>query len=473
MAEISPNLIKLFDHKIRLIISPDKLSAKMTISKFKWPTIKATQLMTYLDLKKIKQGIIKDNIKEAITNREKEYVIAQGTPPVEGTNGSFSVLFKSPDKILKPKVSDQGIVNLREIEYIVSIKKDEPLVQLVPAIEGTAGCDIYGENIPPQKIQHPNIQLGENVYLNESSQMICAIVSGIPGIANNQAFVKDNVKIDQDIDYSIGNINIPCNLTINGSVNEGFKIAATGNIHITGEVNNAFIDCGRNLTIGKGINNKNSGKVTVEGHLHCKYLHHANVIVQGNLFVDREILFSTVTCHKDINVTKEEGLIIGGTITAEYNIFANEIGSKLETASTKITLWNIEESLRKLAEIDRETNDTTEMLAQTLRELKGVQDYLESDSISAEEFKEFESIFETYLKNANSLKARKEKLLLYRNEIKKFITEKNTGEIQIKKVIHPGVKIRIKDDMLITKFEEKRIAFYYNAKKSKIASKLL
>lgn len=473
MVDLSPNQINLFDKKIELIVSSDKLSVKMKISKFKWPQIKSSEVTKYLESKKILNGIQKDIIKQAIAERDKEFIVAQGTPATPGTDGSYEIIFKSPQSQLAPKKLDNGEVDHRELDAIICVTKDEILSQIVPAIQGIPGVNVFGDLALPEKVREPEIQPGENTYYQEQDHTLRAAIGGLPRIENGMIHIKDTVTLDQDVDYSIGNIRVPCNLIIKGSVQEGFTVVASGHIQIRNEINNAFVSCGGNLTVGKGVNNKSLGKIYVDGDMSCKYLNCADLWVNGNLNVDREILFSNITCNGNLVCTREEGVVIGGNIFVEKNMIVNEIGTKLEAANTRITICDMEDYIQKTENLDKEKSTLDESLIKILKELKGVQEYLESSTITQEESVEFKGIYADYLSQANGIKKKIDHIVSSKEELKTIIKDKKSGEIQIKSTIYPGVRIKIKDAFLLTKYEEKRIVFMYNAKKRSVDTKLL
>lgn len=472
MVELSPNQVVLFDKKFKLQIAKDFMSVSLTIPTFKWPAVKVGQVVKYLKMKKIVEGIDKESIKIAIANRNEKVIIVKGKAPVEGANGSYEILFDKGDEKKRPKVLESGSVDYRELSSVICVDKEKPLIKIVPEVQGTAGINVQGKEIEPSPVSPPKIQCGQNVYLNQDDNIIYSLISGLPILTDTSISVTDTVTIDQDIDYSIGNLDIPCNLVIKGAIQEGFNVNAIGDITVMGEINNAFVTCGGNLKVKDGINNKNNGKILVNQSLSCKFMNFAKVDVAGDINVNREIMFSNVACGGTIKVTKEEGIIIGGEIVAGNGLIANEIGSKVEAATTKLTVCPVDELSNKLDDIAKELTTIENSIKSIETEIVGITQYLESSTITSEEFTQFETIYEEFTRKLENERIHQTNLNEEKKQLEYEIYKMKAGEIKVKKVIYPGVRIKIKKAHLMTIHEEHRLAFYLE-KSGSITTKLL
>jgi len=155
--------------------------------------------------------------------------------------------------------------------------------------------------------------------------------SSIDGVVmltrDNKLEVFKKFDVPGDVDYSTGNLSMDGVLDIKGWIRSGFKVNATGEIHVGEGVEDAKIESGANIYIKGGIIGTGEGNVRAGGNLTVRFLENAVVNVAGDIFVQDDIVRSNVTANGSIIATGTKGRIRGGFAFAGKVIEMYEIGS--------------------------------------------------------------------------------------------------------------------------------------------------
>lgn len=464
MNKLSPNIVKIFNKKLKVEVSDDKLEVFLTIPNFKWPKLKSIELLKYFNsYTEFKSEFDQEIFKKAIKERNTKFSIAKGTPAIDGIDGKIEQKYEEANKKAKPKILKSGNADFKELGLIKCVDKNQILFKVTPYITEKHGLDVYGDKIEAREANELPVELLENVKYDRKDQTIKANISGFPLFDGEKINVSNTVEIEQDIDLSIGNIDVPCNLTIHGSVKEGFSIKAQGDIVITNCIENATVECSGNLTIKGNVNNHYKGSVFCNQDFHGKSLNHAKLIINGNCKIDKESMFSDIYCQGNIEC---KGVLIGGKVTSQKgDITIYELGSKMEAAKTEIKIYPTDELFEKINEYTNIVINAQKEYEKAETEKQEIEDYLCQPGITAKEFSEFEKIFEEFVKKqkilSNKIIVDKKSLQSAKDELKKI----NPGTLNIKKIIYPGVKIKIAGLFYLVRHEERRISFFSNDKK--------
>ena len=135
-----------------------------------------------------------------------------------------------------------------------------------------------------------------------------------------------------------GNINFTGSVIVEGDVNEGMKVIASGDITVGGFVESAMIESGGDVTISGGIighkhdvettkitDVKMSVSVNAKGNLYAKYCQYAQISCSKDIRIEKQLLHSLINVNGDLKVGSEEhsnGVLIGGYIKAGKHVSA-------------------------------------------------------------------------------------------------------------------------------------------------------
>jgi uncharacterized protein (DUF342 family) len=219
-------------------------------------------------------------------------------------------------------------VDLHEVSQFINVRAGQVLCEW--PTPPNPGRNVLGDILDPEPCP---FQLGDRVALDP--QRASRIIATEPGCAR---FVKGRLSVEQqldipgDLDFKVGNIDFFGDVTIHGSVLDGFHVRAAKNVVIEGGVGASHIEALGNITIKGGVNGVHKGKLQCGGDLRAHYLHMVTAECGGDVSVDVECHDSLVTAAGSITVS--QGGIIGGQVTAGTDIQAGVIGAEMCVPTT-------------------------------------------------------------------------------------------------------------------------------------------
>lgn len=329
-----------FDKIIQVTISDDKLYAYLQFSAVSDSiSITFEQLNEVIRKNNVVHGINVPHLME-IAKDPKSYiyartVIATGTKPVNGRDGSIKFVYDLKDATKKPLERDDGSVNLKELVTINNVRKDQLIGQRTPATEGTPGKSVTGETLVPVRGKEARFKIGKNVVLDNEGLNIYSAIDGMISMTDRD---KINVfpvfEVNGDVDYSIGNIEFIGTVVIRGSVQPGFKIKAEGDIRITGGVEAAELEASGSIDISAGILGQNKARIKAGNNVKSSFIQDALVEAGNSINVTQSIMHSTIRAQNSVNCVGAKGLIVGGIIQAGERVMCRTIGNSMSTSTT-------------------------------------------------------------------------------------------------------------------------------------------
>lgn len=263
------------------------------------------------------------------------FMAAKGTPVVHGKDGYVEDFF---ERSVKKKFAEdeQGRIDYFHLNLVQNVEKDDVICQIVPPVEGTPGVTVLSEEIPCKEGKDAKLPLGRNTMVSEDGRKLLAMKSGRLDFSDNRFKVKSVLEISGNVDFSTGNINFVGDVHIHGDVSGGFSVKTVGDITVDGVVEAAEIEAGGDLVVAKGILGDSRAVIRAHHDIYAKYIENCTVHSRGNLQTDC-IVNCNVYCDGEVHIRTGRGIIVGGRISAAQRIEAKIIGSKSESV-TYITL---------------------------------------------------------------------------------------------------------------------------------------
>lgn len=326
-----------------LVISQDKIKAYyyMYPSKFgDYPPFKDIEEMLHAE--KIITVVQKDRYEKQLASLNKEnpqlakVLVAEGKEPVDGFEDYFEPLLDIEKKV--GKLLADGRIDFKETGSIIQVQKNQEILKKIPGVKPQAGYDLYGEQVPATIKDTNGLKKGEGIIVSTFDQTIfLAEIDGCLKVVKNKVSIFPIAIIHGDVGLDTGNITFNGTVHVTGSVKPGFKVHADSDVIVDEEVEEAFITAGGNITVKAGVLGKESGKLTAGGDVSAKFLQNTKIEANGSVTVEDSIINCDVLCYKSINVTGKNGKIIGGRVTALYDVKSTVIGTQNET-TTSITV---------------------------------------------------------------------------------------------------------------------------------------
>jgi len=263
-------------------------------------------------------------------------LVAEGREPVDGYDAYFEPLLSFEKQA--GKILEDGRMDYKEVGSIIKIQRNQEILKYFPAVKPIDGYDVFAEQIPAAKINKGGYKKGENLIQSDSdSSIFLSEIDGCINIRQGKVSVLPVAVIDGDVDLETGNIVFNGTVRVTGSVLPGFKIQADNDIIIENYVEDAQLKAGGNIVVKQGVVGKESVKLMADGNVSAKFMQNAKVEAGKSVFVDDSIINCDILAYDTVVVKGKTGKIIGGKISALYEVKAPTIGTVTETI-TNITV---------------------------------------------------------------------------------------------------------------------------------------
>jgi len=428
--------------KLEIKLSNDSMVAYLTILP---PTegehLTLNQIKNALLNKGVTYGI--DEIKITIALAENKEVVdlpvAQGKKPVPGKNAEIKYHFFEKGIDIKPKELENGKVDFYNISLIQNVEKGQLLLEKIPATKGIAGITVTGREVPAPGGKDTILPIGKNVDISEDNLKGYAACDGHVVMVDRRVSVLTIFEVNNDVDFSTGNIDFVGNVVIRGNIRDGFTVKAGGDVEIYGTVEGGHVFADGNIVIKKGIRGLKKSKIKAKNSVYSNFVEHANIEAGENVIVNEAIMHSTINSGATVQVGGRKGLVVGGVCRAGRALICKNIGSHLATLTTVEVGISPELRLRykKVCEnltITKENLDKTVKALKILNEVKAKLKQLPPDKLA---------LASKLTNTKNNLIKQQEELFLERKKLEGQIKELEGGYVEVSGTINCGVSITI------------------------------
>lgn len=253
---------------------------------------------------------------------ERALVVAHGLLPKHGADGWIELLVDEPQAVY-----GEGTVDLHELHHFREISAGTPVARLLPPGEGTPGCDVRGNPLPakPGRAVEFGALLGPGNLIDEHDPSLArAAESGIyqrfTRGGKNFVQIMHEVTVPGDVDMTIGNISSRYPVVVRGDVHATFSLKSQKEITIIGSVEDARISARGDLIVKGGIL-QGTTRVKAHGDIHARHIQSREVKAR-NVHVDFAIHFAQIRATGDV-AAKE---IIGGEVLAAGSLTCDVLG---------------------------------------------------------------------------------------------------------------------------------------------------
>lgn len=316
------------------MMSPDKMKGYITIiPPDNGRMINIDEAINILNKNGIIYGINKSTLESLIKYPvfNEMICVAEGTPPINGQNGSVKYNFDITRES-KPTILEDGKVDFRELNLIQSAEKDQVLCTLIPPVRGTPGRTVSGTDIAPIDGKPVPLPRGRNVAISEDGQYLLATIRGQINYIDGKVNVFATHEVPADVDNSTGNINFIGNVSIRGNVLSGFTVEAGGSVEVLGVVEGAVIKAGGDIILRRGMQGMGKGVLISGGDIISRFIENSSVEARNNIKAEA-IMHSNIKCGNKLELSGRKGLLVGGSCKVGKEIVAKVIGSHLATVT--------------------------------------------------------------------------------------------------------------------------------------------
>lgn len=409
-----------------------------------------------LQAKGITYGIKQEAIEQAVAAKTPvSLVIAEGRPPVDGTDATIVFKFNINPEATPVELAD-GTVDYRNLDLIQNVKAGDVLAERIPAVPGLPGINVYGRTIKPKGGKNVRLPRGTNTEISEEDEnLLIAKEAGQAVYKDNKVHVFPVCTINQDVDFQTGNIDFVGSVVINGGIRSGFSVHASGNVEIRGPVEAATIIADGDVVLHRGMQGANTGQIVAKS-VTAKFLEHCKVVAREDIIVSDAIMYCDLEAGRSIKTLGKIGRLVGGVALAGEEIQARSIGTKLGMKT--------EVSVGVNPEIRRELSNLSEQLTQKQRQLKMVSNGLTrfkmelqaGKTFTPEEHQRIQKLIEAHQLLKDEVATIEQK----KADLEAVVANSKRGRIVAYDRVYPGVKVSIGKDSLVVPDEIQNVCFY-------------
>ena len=449
-APSGPEKFGLFRERIMVDISPDGLYAFVTLlvdekefsdqNKNKL----VEEIVEALNTKGVVYGIREDLILANLCNG-KQIPAAIGVKPV---NGEDAVVKMYELKEAKPEVKEDGNVDHYELNLINKVEKSAWLGERIDPTPGVPGMSVKGNLLNAVPGRNVPLLYDRNsvteVYENGKSTLYAAR-KGAVTYNGDSISISNHLEIEDGVDFKTGNVDFDGFLTVKGTIEDNFSIAALEDIEILGDYGVGSVkeieSRKGSIYIKGGIAGKSRAVIKSKMDIYTKFVSDATIICEGRVHIGFYCLNSNIIA-KEVILDSLKGQIIGGDIQAEIKVVSSIIGSAGEK-KTHICIKGFDRMFYrdKLEWVVNETEEVKKELNKakiSLANMVGA-----SGKISSESWKNYEIVSANYADLRDKLKELdREKLNLVN-----YLRTHGEGEVTVLKRAFPGTIIEMRNNV--------------------------
>lgn len=417
------------------------------------------EIFQVLKDRSIIKGVLRKNIQRVIACQYVGYFdIARGTPAIDDSPAEIEKFFHEDEQKEFSNMLELLTIDTRSVKDINIAERNQLLMKIGDITYGKNGYSIDGKALEKQTIEDSKggISFGEGVYLSDNDKEVYAKRSGHIKWKDKEGFldIEPIYIVDGNVDFGEGNIiGFVGKVLIKGDVKPKFSVIAEGDIEIQGCVEDAVIKSTEgNVMIAGQIIHKNEGYVFAKDTVHCMIATNAKIRAK-NINVEKEALNSVLEAET-ITALGTPGVILGGEAHGKKLIKANVIGSE-GGVPTKIHAGDVTEKkqqLRNLQKKSTQNQSKCKELEQLVKILKARQKTQELSTSQMTQLKKAEGEIPTFQEKIDELK---EESALLRTEIE----DSKPAKLEVLKILHPQVDVRIFEGRLIPETQEQFTGF--------------
>ena len=444
-------------------ITKDELKATCTITPpaLGGADVSEDQIKTALKSQGVVAGISDEKI-SALVDRPAynvPVVVAEAVLPVDGRDAYIAYNFETDRSKIRAKEAANGQVDFKELNLIQNVVEGQPLAQKMLPERGKAGKTLYGRYLEAKNGKDINLPLGKNVTLDSDGRTILAACNGQVLLINDKINVEPIMEID-GVNIKSGNVTFLGTVIVNGNVEDGYNVKASGNIEVNGAVGASRLESDGDIIVSQGIVGRDECEILCGGSLWAKFVQNSKVQVEENVIVQDSLMNCEVSAQHRIILQGKRAQITGGHLFATETVLAKNIGSAGGGTETVIEVGidprakHRLEDLREMQEKTVKEIDELELNIQTLENTKKVRRVLPAEK--EESLKRYK-LRKNELTNENDeFNKEIETILAHLRELK------NIGKVYASGTVYAGVKIFVRDEKDEVRANVKSVIFYYD-----------
>ncbi len=432
------------DPYLRIEVSQDGVTGRLVCYPLEEKYHSMDDVREELAKRKIVYGIVYDRLDALIkkVNQTGEPilgdVVAEGKSSVDGQNGRIEWFVPTSVRV-NLQEDESGRVNYKDIFEIPCVRTGEKIAKVYEPTEPVDGLSIYGKPLIGKLGKSVKISPAKGVRFNPDDSSYYAEIDGQVQAKGGKLGVIPVWNITDDVDLSTGNIEFLGSVIIQGNVITGFSVKAEGDILVKGLVEGSELKAGGTITVKMGVVANGKGMIEAGENFYTKYCSSAIIRVEKDVTVEDTIMNSDVQAGGKVNVSKNKGSIVGGTVVAQGGIDILNAGSDMGQTTTLIVgeQYFVRERLVTLAKKIQWQQEQIETLKQSIAPFAGFQD--DDPRLGETQRKSLAKIKEAM----QDMRSRVTAMELQKDDAAQGLNRTCHARINVRNVAHPNLKIQV------------------------------
>jgi len=417
-------------------------------------------LLSFLRNNRVVHGVSEEALQELEDRpRYREAIlVAEGAKPQNGRDAHVQFNFETDKSKYRLKEAADGRVNFKELGLIQNVVAGQPLARKIPPDLGQTGRTVTGKVIPARNGKDIPTPLGRNVHMGEDGATIIADINGQVTFIAGRINVEEIFTVPGDVNLRTGNIMFLGTVIVQGNVDDGFVVKASGNVEVRGGVGKSEVVAEGDIVVHQGVTGKSGCIVNAGKSVWAKFVENATVESGENVIVSDGLINCNVTANKKIICQGKRAAIVGGVYRACEEINAKTLGSPVGGAETILEVGYDPKAKEKMDQLQAQAYQLKRQLDEldkniaTLNALKKQRKVLPEDK---------EAILQDNLIRREDLVVELRAMAKEIEAVQSYLTGlKTRGRISASGRVYPGVVLAIKDIRENVKTEQKAMTFY-------------
>lgn len=280
-------------------------------------------------------------------------VIARGKAPIDGRDGYYEYFFELKQES-KPKIRADGSVDHMDLRNYHMVKKGDHIAYYHAAEMGRSGSTVTGKFLPAKNGKEKGLLVGKGFIVDEDQKTYISLLNGRIEMKGGKITITNVLEL-REVTKITGNVIYDGDLHVQGDVGAGSVIKVTGDVVISGTVEAATIESGRNIAIQRGVAAGSGGLIKAEGNVQARFLESAIIEAGGDVSVGYSVN-SKIFSRGRVLITAREGALSGGSTVAERGIEVENLGNRMGV-STRVEIGGNERLKKIRQQLEKEINE--------------------------------------------------------------------------------------------------------------------
>jgi hypothetical protein len=337
----------------------NKMEAYIYVKHHLRPSTTVEDIKSMLAQRDIKFGVIPDEeIQKYIETPElhkDNFLIAKGDETIQPKDDEIVYHFERERKPGTEK--EDGAMDFKDRGETPHVVAGQLVAERILGSPGQEGRTIFGDIERVNKYERKSLLCGKGVQLSPDRNKAYAKLSGMPVVTQReQLSIENELMVHGDVDMKTGHVKYEGLVNVRGVVESGFYVRAQ---RLTAQgIMAAKIETSGDIKAKGGII---GATIKTKGQVHAKFVKGADIQANGNVYVEKEILDSTIITRGECVI--EHGRVMASDISASKGIIARSVGSdtspecQLTIGTDTTSLDKLLNYKRKLAKNNKDVNE--------------------------------------------------------------------------------------------------------------------